>query len=397
MEQLVIRIGSQPEDQVHWLVWSEQEQEIIASGVLDSAAEIATLNERTGQDNCILIVPGSEVTLKTLELPAKANRKLLSAIPYMLEDELSEDVDNLFFAWHKQVDKAQQMAIVRHDVMQSWIDIIESAGLYCDKILPDFLCLAHQEEKWQAIQLEAEVIIRQGEWQGVTGEQSWLEAVIELHAKRQEDKVHIEFSTEPYFHNLANTEISYQPGPLPMQSMAQQAVKQNFNLRQEKYKTKKRGKSQVHQWRLAAILAGVAILTTFVDKGIQASQLEQQQAQIKEQIREEVRRAFPEIKRIVNVESQIKQKMAALEQGGSGVSMLAMMSQLNQAFASSKIKPQTLRFDRGRSELRMQAVADGYEALETFKRLAEQQGFTVEQGAINNRENQVVGSLMVKS
>ena len=69
MEQLVIRIGSQPEDQVHWLVWSEQQQEIIASGVLDSAAELATFKERTGQDNCILIVPGSEVTLKSLELP----------------------------------------------------------------------------------------------------------------------------------------------------------------------------------------------------------------------------------------------------------------------------------------------------------------------------------------
>lgn len=397
MEQLVIRIGSQPADKVNWLVWSEQEQEIIASGVLDSAAEIQTLPERTGQDSCILIVPGSEVTLKAVELPAKANRKLLSAIPYMLEDELSEDVDDLFFAWHKQVDKHQQMAIVRHAVMQGWIDAIESAGLFCDKILPDFLCLPHQDEKWQAIQLEAEVIIRQGDWQGLTGEQSWLETVVELHAKRQEDKIQIEFSTEPYFHNLANTEISYQPGPLPMQTMAQQAVKQGFNLRQEKYKTKKRGKSQAHQWRLAAVLAGVAVLSTFVDKGIQASQLEKQQAQMQEQIREEFRRAFPETKRIVNVRSQMKQKMEALEQGGSGVSMLAMMSQLNQAFAASKITPQTLRFDRSRSELRMQAIADGYEALETFKRLAEQQGFTVEQGAINNRENQVIGSLMVKS
>ncbi len=45
----------------------------------------------------------------------------------------------------------------------------------------------------------------------------------------------------------------------------------------------------------------------------------------------------------------------------------------------------------------MQAVAEGYESLETFKRLAEQQGFTVEQGAINNRDDQVVGSLAIRS
>lgn len=397
MEQLVIRIGSQPEDQVHWLVWSEQEQEIIASGVLGGTSELPTLKERTGQDSCILVVPGSEVTLKTVELPGKANRKLLNAVPFMLEDELSQDVENLFFAWHKQIDKQQQIAIVDDELMATWIELLESAELYCDKILPDFLCLPASNDAWQAIQLEAEIIVRQGEWQGITGEQSWLEAAIELHAKKQEEKLAIQFSTEPHIHNLANTDIEYQPGPLPMQTIAQQAAKQSFNLRQERYKPKKRGKSSAHQWRFAAVLGFVAILTTFVDKGIQASQLKTEQTQIQEQINAEFKRAFPEVRRIVNVKSQMKQRIDALEKSGSGISMLAMMSQLNGAFASSKIKPQTLRFDRGRSELRMQAVADGYDALETFKRLAEQQGFTVEQGAINNRENQVVGSLLVKS
>jgi general secretion pathway protein L len=386
-----------PEDQVHWLVWSEQEQEIIASGILDTADELSTLKERTGQNSCILIVPGSEVTLKTIELPGKANRKLLSAVPFMLEDELSQDVEELFFAWHKQIDKSQQMVIVNHSVMQHWIEVVQDADLDCDKIIPDFLCIPHKEDSWQAIQLEAELIVRQGPWQGFTGEQSWMESVIELHAKKQEQKVSIEFSTEPYIHNLANTEISYQPGPLPMQTLAQEAVKNSFNLRQEQYKAKKRGKSQISQWRLAAILAGVALLTTFVDKGIQASQLKQQEAEMQEQIVQEFRRAFPDTRRIVNVRTQMRQKIEALEQSGSGISMLAMMSQLNEAFSASQIKPQTLRFDRSRTELRMQAVADGYESLETFKRLAEQKGFSVEQGAINNKDNQVVGSLLVKS
>lgn len=187
MERLVIRIGSQPEDQVHWLVWSEQE-EIIASGILDNAAEITTLKERTGKDSCILIVPGSEVTLKTVELPGKANRKLLTAVPYMLEDDLSQDVDDLFFAWNEQIDRSQQMAIVTHESMLNWIDYTNVAGLHCDKILPDYLCIPENDDGWQAIQLEAELIVRQGEWQGITGEQSWLESVIELHAKKTRTK-----------------------------------------------------------------------------------------------------------------------------------------------------------------------------------------------------------------
>jgi general secretion pathway protein L len=93
----------------------------------------------------------------------------------------------------------------------------------------------------------------------------------------------------------------------------------------------------------------------------------------------------------------MRQKLQALEQGGAGVSMLSMLSQLAEAFDSSRVKPQTLKFDSKRSELRLQAIANNFEALEQFKRLAEQQGFSVQQGAINNKDNQVIGSLSIRS
>ena len=81
---------------------------------------------------------------------------------------------------------------------------------------------------------------------------------------------------------------------------------------------------------------------------------------------------------------------------GGGQSVLMMMSQLSDAFASSDVKPQTLRFDRSRAELRLQAQASSFDKLEQFIRLAQQKGYTVEQGAINNRDNAVVGSLLIK-
>ena len=76
--------------------------------------------------------------------------------------------------------------------------------------------------------------------------------------------------------------------------------------------------------------------------------------------------------------------------------MLAMMNQLSSAFAQTNVKPQSIRFDGERGELRMQAVATNFEALEQFRNQAEQAGFTVEQGAINNRDNQVIGSIAIR-
>ena len=77
--------------------------------------------------------------------------------------------------------------------------------------------------------------------------------------------------------------------------------------------------------------------------------------------------------------------------------VLIIVSELSDAFSNSKVKPQTLRFDSNRSELRIQAEADNFEALEQFKRLAEAKGFEVQQGAINNKDNQVIGSMTIRS
>ena len=89
--------------------------------------------------------------------------------------------------------------------------------------------------------------------------------------------------------------------------------------------------------------------------------------------------------------------MKALETSGGGVSMLIMLSQLRPAFEESNVKPQTMRFDRSRAELRIQAIARNYDALDKFKRQAEAQGFTVEQGSINQEDNQVIGTLSIRS
>ena len=98
MEQLLVRLGSRQEDRVQWLVWSADEQEIIASGELPDASQLATLKERAGQRPAIALVPTCDIAMRWVALPPRASRKVLSAIPFMLEDELAQDVSKQFFA-----------------------------------------------------------------------------------------------------------------------------------------------------------------------------------------------------------------------------------------------------------------------------------------------------------
>ncbi len=62
-ESLVIRLGTNKQQPVAWLVWSGQEQEIIASGTLPSADALGELQERAGGRPVVTLVPGSDSDL----------------------------------------------------------------------------------------------------------------------------------------------------------------------------------------------------------------------------------------------------------------------------------------------------------------------------------------------
>ena len=137
MEQLVVRLGTNLHDPVHWVVWSTQSQDVIASGELAGADTLISLGERTSLRRAIVLVPGADVRLCNVTLPGKVNRKLQNAIPFMLEDELAEDIGELFFAMGPSHGTEQSVASVSHRQMAKWQGWLEDAGFSADVILPD--------------------------------------------------------------------------------------------------------------------------------------------------------------------------------------------------------------------------------------------------------------------
>ena len=118
---------------------------------------------------------------------------------------------------------------------------------------------------------------------------------------------------------------------------------------------------------------------------------------MKQQIDQAVKSGFPSLGGYRDLRRKLNSELAKLEQGGGDASMLVMLEQLAPAFSQTLVKPQSMRFDSARAELRMQAVSSNFESLEAFKRQAEASGFEIEQGAINNRDNQMIGNLIIRS
>jgi len=402
MEQLVVRLGANPDEPIHWIVWSSQQNEIIASGELPNAVQLATLADRAGRRPICALVPTSDILLKWVALPAKAGRKALAAIPFILEEEISGDISQQFFAIGPKKGNQQAVAVVNKEKLQSWLNIIEDAGLTCDQVIPDVLALPLADKSaWSILELGQQLLVRKDDWAGLQGERDWLIQAIHHHARQYAKQTKQALLVNDYtgtdLASMENIEVSVMPLELPMKVLAQGVKLTEFNLLQGEYKISNKVGGQWKKWRLAAVLAVIALFTTLIDKSLEQNRLNKQLATLKTQVRSEYKRAFPNAGAYRDLRTTMARQMKTLEQGGGGASMLIMLSQLRPAFEESKVKPQTMRFDSSRAELRIQVVARNFDALDKFKRQAEAQGFTVEQGSINQKDNQVIGSLSIRS
>ena len=397
MEQLLVRLGANKSDAVSWLVYSTADDEIMASGELESADALATLTERTCQRSVIALAPSSDILLKWVTLPPRAGRKVIAALPYMLEEELATDISKQFFALGPKVGNEQAVAIVSHEKMQQWQLWLKDANLACDTIIPDVLAVPHTVDGWSILTLGEQLLVRQDNFKGIQGEQQWLLPTLAHFTSQHSAPVSVTNYAGIDLSGLPNIEETETPLELPMQVLAKEATATSFNLCQGEYKVKRKRSSVLSQWRVAAVLAVLVLCTSLIDKTATLYQLKSQNDVLRSQISNTVKSGFPNIGTYRDVRRKLQSEMAKLEQGGGNASMLIMLDQLSPAFAATDVKPQTLRFDASRTEIRIQAEGKSFEALEQFKKTAEQAGFLVEQGAINNRDSGVVGTVSIRS
>jgi general secretion pathway protein L len=420
MEKLAIRLGSNPQDPVHWLVWSDTEKEIIASGELPDMDALEQLKERAPNALVVGIVPSCDVVLKTVQLPLKANRKVLNAIPFMLEDELASDISKSFFAFGKRIGDKQQVAIVTREKLAFWQEALKQANLHCDLLVPDVLALPYSEYNISLLSLgngeNSPLIVRAGEWEGFQGEQSWAYPLLEkqLLAKPQSVSVYSELQHSDYLETLVKKQqdgsdeespseaqssamtLSQNYDKLPMQLLLDGAIDAKFNLLQGEFVVKRKTNAQWDKWRLAAVLAAVALCVNLVGKTIELNSIKSQRQSVEARLQASVNKGFPNLPKSRNKEAAIRKEMARLEQGGGGISMIVMLTQMSPSFASTGVTPQSIRYDASRTELRMQSVASNFESLEKFRREVQALGFEVDQGAINNKGDQVIGTIVIK-
>lgn len=392
-ERLFIRLGRTAEQACSWLVWSEQEQEIIASGELANAQGLSTLTERAGNRPVDVLVPAAAMTLTSVHLPEKGQRQALKALPFMLEEALADDVDAMHFTVGPRDGDALSVVAVAHEQMQTWLSCLTEAGLKVKRIVPDCLALPLQECQWAAMNFGNELLLRTGLASGQSLPLTWLPIALEQ-LKPAQGEVSVASYTEM---QLEGVELKPQSLELPMLVLARGILHAPVNLLSGVYTPKREYSKQLMMWKSAAIVIAIACVLALVNKGLTIHQVNGQVADLKAQSESIYQQVIPGNSRIVNLRSQMESQLRALQGQGSGAEFFAMLDGLQDAFKQvPELKPNSLRFESARNEIRMQVSAKNYAQIEKFKEIVGRR-FQLDGGTMNSGEEQVTSTLTLRS
>ncbi len=438
---LLLRLPEHPDQSVHWLLWQNlplQESQqadtsddkaddkagnetetaektgnkdriaIIASGHWLSVSEFiekfASADVKTDDDTGLLLansrttvlVPSARTTLHTMDAPGRLTPAVRQSLFWRLEEELSEDVDNFHFAVLHHANGLAHLAATNRSEMMLWHSWLEQAGVASRRWVPDALMLPWQESECTVLPFDGLVVARYGQWQTAVCEYNWLPLFLEGLKNEQPD---LDVDTAELLAELALE--NHHSSPLAL--LLPETENTRCNLLQGEWQPASLWKQYLRPLVPTAIMMTVLLALITTNLVLNTRQLEQQIVAIQQQTNNIYQKLFPG-ERIVNLQSQMRQKLSALQPSGqSNQSMPSMLAQISPVLtAFPELKATSITYDGTRQNLRIQAEARNFEL---FTRLREkfenditrgsEKQLTIAIDAVEKSGDKVTGQLVI--
>ncbi len=369
-EFLVIRLGATADEPASWIVVDDQGNRhgATASGTLTEAA--SALGER----DAIVLVPASDILTLSAEIPAKGAR-LLAALPFALEDQVADDIENLHFAaGARRPDGSIPVAVVSQQTLAGWIARLEEAGIEAARLVPENHGLGSVPNTLSMLVGDDEIMFNDGaRTEFVLAGVSPSEAIAAtglLDDGDDDASRHLLVYCDPALadkyqtdwallrHELSSVDLTLLPdGALPRLA-ATVASGAGINLLQGRFGPKSEFGGLFRPWRYAALFLLAFGLVGIVGKAADYYRLSGEQQALQVQFAEEYRRIRPnDTREIVDPVGTVNslRRMQGTAAEGPQV-FLPSLKQLAQAVAgNSAVRIEAISYRAGVVDVRLTA------------------------------------------
>ncbi|RQW61388.1 type II secretion system protein GspL [Vibrio viridaestus] len=396
-ESLIIRISNQQSISAIWWTWSFTENKVLDQGSFDIDDELDTLYEMSQNRSVYVLLSGADINLQEVELPVAKMRHLDKALPFLLEDKVAEEIENIHVAQLFKQGSKVYAAVLDKAWFLHIIERFKAWNITVSKVVPEVLALP-DDSNIHCLKLNDEWLIRQGLWQGVTIPQGWLSYYHDAFNSNNTDKKQdVVYHSQVDMENVADSDISLQISE-PYELLSKGVIAQNCTLLTGEFKPKSaKGK----YWPIWKKCAYAAIFTVVIWGGqvtYQTVKLNQEANALHQESERIFRQIFPQKQRIPTVsylKRQFSSELAVLSGGAQGQSVLGLFEKFAVALGEKKnIDLQNMSYDASRAEIKIDLKGTDFNAFEDA-RLSLESSFAVQQGPLNRSNDQVFGSYIL--
>jgi len=352
------------------------------SQVLEKAAHITVL------------VPSADVLLLEAPAPTRQRSQLQRAVPFAVEDQLAQPVEDLHFALAPDTQDGRiGVAVVAREKLRHWLQQLAEAGVQADVLLPESLALA----PGHLLIEPAHATLRIAPWRAAAIDTAALAQWLALCAPeltqglvvadaRYAPRASLPVAVGEY-HERVRDPLAWLAAELPGEGA--------LNLLQGDFAARHRAAPAARLWRIAAMCAAAALCAAFAYAVAERELLQRESARLDDAMHSVLVQSFPEMEKVAGEPAKLMQSSLARLGGGDQGGLLRLLGQVAPVLGSTtRLTTRGFEFRNGTLELSL--VAPDVPTLDLLReRLAMVPGLKVELTAANPGENGVEGRIRI--
>ena len=346
--------------------------------------------------HCTFAAPAEVVRLTTTVVQADERRHLAKSLPFTLEDQIIDPVEDMHFACQPLEGDLFSVGLVANRLLSHWLDLL--GPLFEGPVTSEALLLPWQVGEACLLMEGDTVLVRYGNALGARIDKALLPlflsslddspASLIVYGEHQQDDL---ASLGEQWRQCAQ----WRRGGFAAALMVAPAAGQAIHLRQGTFAPRLPFARWWQHWRTVGIAATVALVLQLGADLTEYQRLRGENVQIREAIQASYRQANPR-GAVVNPEKQLDQQLSEFSARSQGVLFTPILAKVTESVASmDDASISSLNFSGSTSEVRLDIVARDYQAVEVLRDRLTQQGMTATLETSSSRADRVRARIRV--
>lgn len=389
----------------HFVKWIKLDEDGVPI-TRGAEARLEQVSSVTQNANVIVLLPLEQMLLTSVNTRARKQKHLQKAVPFALEDELADDVDNLHFALGQRYGENDfPVAVMDKQSLDSILDELSEAGIYPDLLTADVFGLPFRDETWTILIEDDRALVRTEKYQGFTIDLHNLQQML-TSSLRQAEVTPTELNV--YCCDEAQTGIKKLNLPISTNELDDcppglfaDGLDEDecINLLQTTYKNKDKKHRTLGPWKVAAMLFGAWVALSFLSVFFDHLRLNKQEKNLDKQIVEITKQTFPDMQNVsadsarTKMEARLKNFIDTTS-ANSQASFMELLAMSGESMKKAgKVDIDTMSYREGK--LNMNVKSPDVQILDSVKQALKSKSYTADIQSANTQGNTVEAQLVV--